>query len=151
MTRLEHVNVTVADPDKTAALLCDLFGWQVCWAGAGIQTGRTVHVGGADSHVVPFSYGDPVRGAAETYRTRGGLNHIAVVVDDLAATEARIKSAGYPAENHADYEPGRHFYFTEENGVAFEVVHYPRQIRAGKVPKKPGWAANPLEADRPLG
>ena len=27
MTRLEHVNVTVADPDKTAAVLCDLFGW----------------------------------------------------------------------------------------------------------------------------
>lgn len=26
---LEHVNVTVSDPDKTAAMLCDLFGWHV--------------------------------------------------------------------------------------------------------------------------
>ena len=127
MTRLEHVNVTVADPDKTAAVLCDLFGWQVRWAGAGMQTGRTVHVGGADSYVALFSYGDPVSGTEESYRTRAGLNHIAVVVDDLAATEARIRAAGYRTENHANYEPGQRFYFTEENGVEFEVVHYPGQ------------------------
>lgn len=125
MTRLEHVNVTVADPDKTAAVLCDLFGWQVRWAGAAMQTGRTVHVGGPDSYLALFSYGDPAAGPAESYRTRGGLNHIAVVVDDLAATEARIRAAGYHPESHADYEPGQRFYFTEENGVEFEVVHYP--------------------------
>ena len=127
MTRLEHVNVTVADPDKTAAVLCDLFGWQVRWAGAGMQTGRTVHVGGPDSYVALFSYGDPASGTEESYRTRAGLNHIAVVVDDLAATEARIRAAGYHTENHANYEPGQRFYFTEENGVEFEVVHYPGQ------------------------
>ena len=125
MTRLEHVNVTVADPDKTAAVLCDLFGWQVRWSGPGMQTGRTVHVGGPDSYVALFSFGDVSEAAAESYRTRGGLNHIAVVVDDLAGTEARIRAAGYQTKNHADYEPGQRFYFTEENGVEFEVVHYP--------------------------
>ena len=125
MTRLEHVNVTVADPDKTAAVLCDLFGWQVRWAGPGMQTGRTVHVGGPDSYVALFSFGDAMPGREVSYRTRAGLNHIAVVVDDLGAAEARVKAAGYVTEGHADYEPGQRFYFTEENGVEFEVVHYP--------------------------
>jgi catechol 2,3-dioxygenase-like lactoylglutathione lyase family enzyme len=127
MARLEHVNITVADADATAALLCRLFDWQVRWAGKGMQTGRTVHVGEKDSYVALFSFGDAADATTESYRTRGGLNHIAVVVDDLDATESRIKNAGYTPENHADYEPGRRFYFTEENGVEIEVVHYPAQ------------------------
>ncbi len=124
MTRLEHVNLTVADPDATARLLCRLFGWQLRWQGAAMTTGRTVHVGGPDSYVALFSLGDAKPGQADSYRTRGGLNHIAVVVDDLDATEARIKAAGYVPESHADYEPGRRFYFHEDNGIEIEVVCY---------------------------
>ena len=124
MARLEHVNVTVADPDATAAVLVDLFGWRVRWAGKGMQTGRTVHVGDDDSYVALFSFGPPQMAPQESYRTRAGLNHIGVVVDDLDAVEARVKNAGYVPENHADYEPGRRFYFHEENGVEIEVVSY---------------------------
>jgi len=124
MARLEHVNITVADPDATAALLCHLFDWRIRWSGKGMQTGRTVHVGETDSYVALFSFGDPAERVQESYLTRAGLNHIAVVVDDLDTAEARIKSAGYVTENHADYEPGRRFYFTEENGVEIEVVQY---------------------------
>lgn len=124
MTRLEHVNVTVADPDATAQLLCDLFGWHVRWSGAGMGTGRTVHVGGDDSYVALFSYGGDQVPAIDSYRTRAGLNHIAVLVDDLDAVEARVARAGYIPGSHADYEPGRRFYFTEENGVEIEVVSY---------------------------
>jgi catechol 2,3-dioxygenase-like lactoylglutathione lyase family enzyme len=124
VSRLEHVNVTVADPDKTAAVLCRLFGWHIRWAGAGMQTGRSVHVGEKDSYVALFTYGDAAERMQESYRTRAGLNHIGVVVDDLDETEARIKDAGYITESHADYEPGRRFYFTEENGVEIEVVSY---------------------------
>jgi predicted enzyme related to lactoylglutathione lyase len=125
MTRLEHVNITVANPDLTAALLCRLFDWTVRWSGAGMQTGRTVHVGGPDSYVALFSFGNAAKGQEDRYSTQGALNHIAVVVDDLTATEARIKAAGYAPENHGNYEPGRRFYFTEENGVEIEVVAYP--------------------------
>ena len=124
MTRLEHVNVTVADPDATAAVFCTLFGWRIRWAGAAMQVGRTVHVGGDDSYVALFSYGDAKVGTVDSYRTRGALNHIAVVVQDLPATEARIRKAGYVADNHADYEPGRRFYFREENGIEIEVVSF---------------------------
>jgi len=124
MTRLEHVNLTVADPDATAETLCRLFGWHVRWAGPGMTTGRTVHVGDDASYVALFSYGDPAESRQDSYTTRGGLNHIAVVVDNIEATEARVKAAGYRPGNHADYEPGRRFYFREENGIEIEVVSY---------------------------
>jgi catechol 2,3-dioxygenase-like lactoylglutathione lyase family enzyme len=124
MARLEHVNVTVTDPDATAAVLCRLFGWQVRWAGPGMQTGRTVHVGDHGSYVALFSFGAPAPATQESYRTRAGLNHIGVVVEDLDAVEVLVKNAGYAPENHGNYEPGRRFYFTEENGVEIEVVCY---------------------------
>lgn len=124
MARLEHVNVTVDDPDATAATLCGLFDWTVRWAGAGMDTGRTVHVGDASSYVALFSYGSPETPRQESYRTRGGLNHIAVVVDDIDATEARVREAGFTPGEQYDYEPGRRFYFVEANGLEIEVVSY---------------------------
>lgn len=122
MARSDPVNVTVADPDAMAAWLCRVFDWQVRWAGKGMQTGRTVHVGDADSYVALFSFGDAVAGVQDSDRTRGALNHIAVVVEDLDAAEGRIREAGYRTQNHADHEPGRRFCFTEENGIEVEVV-----------------------------
>jgi catechol 2,3-dioxygenase-like lactoylglutathione lyase family enzyme len=125
MARLEHVNVTVADPDASAQVLCDLFDWKVRWAGAGMETGRTVHVGDASSYVALFSYGSPGKGRQESYRTIGGLNHIAVVVDDIKQIEARVRAAGFVPGEVYDYEPGRRFYFVEKNGIEIEVVSYP--------------------------
>ena len=93
-----------------------------------MQTGRTVHVGEhvgeKGSYVALFSFGNPGESLSESYRTKAGLNHIAVVVEDLEATGQRVKSAGYVTENHADYEPGRRFYFTGQNGIEIEVVAY---------------------------
>ena len=60
----------------------------------------------------------------DTYRTTGGLNHIGVVVDDLGAVEARVKAAGLVPHSHADYEPGRRFYFDDHDGTEWEVVSY---------------------------
>jgi len=124
MTRLEHVNVTVPDPAASAALLCRLFGWRIRWQGPGMTTGRTVHVGGDDSYVALFTYGDARPSSEESYRTIAGLNHIAVVVDDLDATEARVKAEGLTPVNHADYAPGRRFYFDTPEGLEIEVVAY---------------------------
>jgi len=124
MARLEHVNVTVADPDATAKTLCDLFDWKVRWAGQGMETGRTVHVGDTSSYVALFSYGSPDAARQQSYRTVGGLNHIAVVVDDIAKTEDRVKAAGFVPGEVYDYEPGKRFYFVETNGIEIEVVSY---------------------------
>ncbi len=126
MARLEHLNVTVTDPEATAAMLGNLFGWQVRWQGPSIHGGRSVHVGSADSYLSLYSGrpGIAMTPPGDGYASPGAMNHLGVVVDDLDAVEARVKAAGYVPGNHADYDPGRRFYFTEENGIEIEVVQY---------------------------
>ncbi|WP_298862372.1 VOC family protein [uncultured Sulfitobacter sp.] len=124
MTELEHINVTVQDVDVTAKLLCDLFGWEVRWQGPSIHEGRSAHVGSASSYLALYSPPSATEPAAESYHKRAGLNHIGIVVDDLDAVEARIKAKGYVPNSHQDYEPGRRFYFDDENGIEFEIISY---------------------------
>ena len=122
--RLEHANITVSDPKATAALLCDLFGWTVRWEGPSIHAGYSVHVGGAESYLALYAPGSGVTEAAPRYAPAGGLNHVGLMVGDLDAAEARVKAAGYETHSHADYEPGRRFYFEGPDGVEYEVVSY---------------------------
>jgi len=124
-TRIEHVNFTVADPTATAATLCDLFDWQVRWQGEAISGGFTVHVGTKDDYLALYTGPNGKQTAAQnTYAQLGGMNHVGIVVDDLDAIEARVIAAGFQTGNHADYEPGRRFYFRDKNGVEFEIVSY---------------------------
>ena len=122
MAALEHVSVTVSDPDATAAMLQAVFGWGVRWSGASKAGGRSVHVGPEGSYVALYAPG-PVRERGD-YREKGWLNHVGVVVDDLADAEARAIVAGLSPVNHGDYEPGRRFYFNDADGIEWEVVSY---------------------------
>ena len=122
---LEHVNVTVSDPEATSKRLETWFGWKVRWKGASLGGGTTYHIGNETSYVAAYS--PPVatsKVAGDSYSQHGGLNHIAVVVDDIDATERLIKADGYATHNHGDYEPGRRFYFHDDDGIEFEVVSY---------------------------
>jgi glyoxylase I family protein len=65
-----------------------------------------------------------VRVGRGLYSTRTGLNHIGVVVDDLTEIEKRVKAEGFEPHSHADYEPGKRFYFDGPEGVEIEVVSY---------------------------
>ena len=121
---LEHVNFTVSDPAKTAQNLCDWFGWHVRWHGDSIYNGTTYHVGSDTSYVALYSQGGPNEGHETSYTTRGGMNHVAIVVDDLDATEHRIKASGIETFKHANYDPGRRFYFRDADDIEFEVVSY---------------------------
>lgn len=127
MSYLEHVNVTVRDPKVTAQLLIDLFGWHIRWEGSAMEgRGYTVHVGTDTSYVAVYSGpGEQVvpKGDA-SYVTRGGLNHLGVVVDDLDAVEVKVKAHGFIPHSHGDYEPGRRFYFHDADGVEIEVIEY---------------------------
>ena len=128
MAQLEHVNITVSDPQKTAQMLIDLFGWHIRWEGSAMAgAGYTVHVGTDDSYVAVYSGSKPdqiVPRQDASYMTRGGLNHIGVVVDDLDAVEAKVVAMGLTPKSHADYEPGRRFYFDDPDGVEIEVISY---------------------------
>lgn len=89
-----------------------------------MDTGYSVHVGNESSYLAVFSYGSPSEPSEESYKVKGGLNHIAVVVDDLDAVEKRVVAAGYKPGTQFDYEPGKRFYFDGPDGVEFEVVSY---------------------------
>lgn len=117
---LEHVNLTVSNPDRTADLLCRLFGWRIRWRGPAKLNGRTVHVGTDHGYVALWS---PPAGSAYGQED-SRLNHIGVVVEDLDAAEERVRVEGYQPHNHGDYEPGRRFYFNDSDGVEYEVVSY---------------------------
>ncbi len=121
---LEHVNITVSDPAETAKRLCDLFGWHIRWQGTAIHGGHTIHVGADDNYIAVYSQRGLADKTDDNYKTRGGLNHIGVVVDDLDDVEARVVAAGFQTHSHADYEPGRRFYFHDADGIEFEVVSY---------------------------
>jgi catechol 2,3-dioxygenase-like lactoylglutathione lyase family enzyme len=123
---LEHANITVSDVAKTSEMLCEIFDWQVRWkgeAGASIHGGLSWHIGARDSYLAVYSQGGD-QDAGDSYMMPGGLNHIGVVVDDLDAVEARVIARGLIPKSHADYEPGRRFYFDDPDGIEFEVVSY---------------------------
>lgn len=121
---LEHLNLTVADAQATATLLASLFDWRIRWQGPSLNGGHAVHVGDDTQylalHTPAKAPGDP----APRFSQSGALNHIGLVVPDLDAAEARVRDLGYTPHSHAEYEPGRRFYFDGPDGVEYELVAY---------------------------
>lgn len=122
--RLEHVNVSVTDPKATARILSELFGWTIRWEGPAKDNGFTVHVGDDAGYLALYAPAGGQSPVGDTYHLTGGLNHIGIVVDDLDKVEEMVVARGYLPHNHADYEPGRRFYFDGPDGIEFEVVAY---------------------------
>jgi glyoxylase I family protein len=121
--RLEHVNITVSDPDRSAAMLNSIFGWEERWRGPARDGGSTIHLGSATDYVALYT-GPNGQHAGARWSKGVPLNHIGVEVDDLDATEARVIAAGLTPFSHDDYEPGRRFYFFDPDGIEWEVVSY---------------------------
>lgn len=121
--RIEHVNITVTDPQRSAELMQRLFGWEVRWQGPSMLGGETIHVGGEADYLALYT-NDETRAADPRFSKSKPLNHIGVVVDDLDAVERKVAAAGLEPFGHGDYEPGRRFYFFDWNGIEFEVVSY---------------------------
>ncbi len=128
MNSLEHVNVTVTEPQRTADLLCDIFDWQIRWQGATQNDGYTVHVGQADagdSYLALYQARQSHPNKQQQHQTVCNLNHVAVVVDDLDQIESRVKAQDIECYNYGDYDPGKRFYFNLPDQLEVEVVAYP--------------------------
>lgn len=122
--RIEHVNFTVTDPDASAALFIELFGWHIRWSGGAKNDGYTVHVGTEDDYFALYSPPSDLTSATDAGYQVNGLNHVALVVDDLDEIERRVRAAGIEPFSFGDYDPGRRFYFLDADGVEFEIVSY---------------------------
>lgn len=118
---IEHVNLTVTDPARTARLMEQLFGWHIRWEGPARDGGRSVHVGDERFYLALYA---PPGGVERRYPKGAPLNHVGLLVDDLDAIEARVEAAGLRAFNHGNYDPGRRFYFLDFDGIEYEIVSY---------------------------
>ena len=126
---IEHVNITVSDPDRSAALLSAIFGWHERWRGPARDGGRTIHLGSDRAYVALYT-GPDGQHADARYPKGEPLNHLGIQVDDLDAVETRVKAAGLIPFSHGDYEPGRRFYFFDPDGIEYEVVSYAEEKTA---------------------
>lgn len=118
--QIEHANLTVTDPERSAALFERLLGWHERWRGPSQMGGNTIHVGSDSTYLALYTKD----GAQGGYRKGVPLNHVGFHVDDLDAAEQVIRDAGLEPFGHDDYEPGRRFYFFDWDGIEFEVVSY---------------------------
>lgn len=122
--RLEHVNLTVNNPDVTAKMLSTVFGWAVRWKGPSALGGYTVHVGSDEDYIAVYTPQTSDDQSVVKDSAKQGLNHVGVVVDDLDAVEKCVEKLGLKPFSHGDYEPGRRFYFLDTDGIEYEVVSY---------------------------
>ncbi|NML04655.1 VOC family protein [Sphingomonas sp. G-3-2-10] len=120
---IEHINLTVRDPERSAQLLNDLFGWHIRWQGPSQLGGCTIHVGDARFYIALYTR-DGAASPDETFIKGRPFNHVGIVVDDLDAIERRVETAGLVPFSHGDYEPGKRFYFLDFDGTEYEIVSY---------------------------
>jgi len=128
---LEHANLTASNPDAMAAILCDIFDWQIRWSGEAMDNGYTVHVGGDNSYIAIYT-NDRVRASnGSDGNSLKNLNHLGVVVSDLKSTEERVSAAGLKPHSHRHYDnqdsrfgPSSNFYFHMLDDLEIEVISY---------------------------
>lgn len=119
--RLEHVNISVTDADRTADLVAKLTGWHRRWEGPSLDNGRSIHLGDDHAYVAIHTSARVKGGFAKSVP----MNHIGIVVDDLDAAETIVANAGLAPFNHGQYAPGpRSFYFFDWDGIEWEIVSY---------------------------
>lgn len=118
--RLEHVNLTVSDNDRSVRLLAALTGWEIRWRGPSRMGGETIHLGSDQAYLALYQDGGDHSG-----QDKGRpLNHVGLLVDDLDTAEEVVFAHGLIPFGHDDYTPGQRFYFFDWDGIEFEVVSY---------------------------
>ena len=121
---IEHVNLTVSDPDRSTRLFHDLFGGEVRWQGPARDGGRSIHVGDDATYLAIYAERVSRKANGAVWDKGAPLNHVGILVEDLDEIERRVTAAGLTPFNHGDYEPGRRFYFLDWDGIEFEIVSY---------------------------
>jgi catechol 2,3-dioxygenase-like lactoylglutathione lyase family enzyme len=53
--RIEHVNLTVSDIERSAVLFEQLLGWRQRWRGPAMDGGETIHVGDDDNYLALYT------------------------------------------------------------------------------------------------
>lgn len=127
MSYLEHANITVPDVEDAARFLQTLDpAFEIRHAGVGDDGLRWMHIGTQTSY---FALRDvPPANSSEApvhdmYRI--GVNHLGVVVKDIEAVAARLRTAGYEELSPGEAHPHRaRAYFLDGAGFEWELIEY---------------------------
>jgi glyoxylase I family protein len=120
--RLEHVNLTVTDLDRSIAFYSDLLDLHVRWKGPIDGDRLGAHVGDDDMYLALFQATAP--GDVDHDYLHPGINHVGFVVDDLDDARRRLERLGASVHLEGDYDPGRRIYFFDPDGYEVELVAY---------------------------
>ena len=101
-----------------------VFDWSIRCQGETQYNGYSSHIGDTDSYIAISKPGLKIAPYQRSYAMSGYVNHVEIVVQDLDEIEQRVRSVGFEPHMHANYEPGRRFYFYDDTGLAIEVVSY---------------------------
>src|SRR3546814_2118240 len=81
--QLEHVNITVTDPERSAKLFENLCGWHERWRGPSQLGGWTIHVGDETAYLAIYTN----ERAKGSYAKGVPLNHVGVLRSEEHTSE----------------------------------------------------------------
>ena len=121
---LEHINMTVADLDRSIDFYSRLLGWKVRWRGETSSGMPAAHIGDDRCYFALFEAKDATPAPTQKSYDFVGLNHFGLVVDDLDSIKLLLDELGIKSTSEQTYDPGRHLYFHDPDGVEIELVQY---------------------------
>ena len=121
---VEHLNLTVSNPEPIAEVLCSIFDWKIRWSGNALDDGLTIHVGSDNSYLALYTHADATKSLKRDHKVIANMNHIGIVVDNLEEVEEKVKAHSFKPFSHRDYEPGKRFYFLMDDDIEIEVISY---------------------------
>src|SRR5215470_11200118 len=116
---IEHANIDVSNLDNAVQFIrTALPDFRV--RGRGVNNGvEWLHIGTDASYLALNEAGDPKSVRASQ------LNHIGIVVDDVAVIKRRLSTAGYREGFVVPPQPSRkRLYFLDADGLEWEFVEY---------------------------
>jgi len=119
---LEHVNLTVSNVERSMTFYQQIFGFQVRWRGKFASGAEGAHIGDDRQYIALMEAEVP--GRAEQRMDIVGLNHYGFVVDDIDSIKHRLKEMGVEPHSEQTYDPGKHLYFMDPDGIEIELVAY---------------------------
>lgn len=120
---LEHINLTVSDLNRSIDFYSRVFGFTVRWQGQSNNGKPAAHVGDDRCYLALFLARDTTPHQRKSYDSIG-LNHFGFVVEDIDAIKRRLSEAGITHHSEQTYDPGRHVYFLDPDGIEVELVQY---------------------------
>ena len=127
--RLDHVNISVVNLDRTLAFLHIAFPvFRVRGGGTGTFDGGTsewLHVGLDDVYVSLNASSrilESRKKPDENWET--GINHAGFVVEDVEALQRKYETAGFECELVKELRSRKRMYVADADGIIWEFIQY---------------------------